>query len=415
MNDLPLLGRLAVREGLISVAQLEAAVRAQGRSDGRRRLGDILVEQGSLDHKGLRLLLALQQEQEPASVPAVARPVEPIPTTPPFIPATSLRAMLSRCAAEGINDLFLSSGQPVRVRAHGSYHVASEAPMPDRTVRSLLSEVQGDEHRAVLDRSGIVRRMISIEGVGRFRATLHGHPGGLAAVIRVLPALPPTLRNLGLPSALARLATFARGLVLIGGGLGSGKTSTAAALLDLVNQDRSEFIMTAERQVEYVHDSKRSVVQQRLRRASHGLEQVLGPARHRPSVLLVDPLRDEADLRAVLRLAETGHLVYAIVRSIDVVSTLSLLSSMVDASERGWLREELGRTLRAVVCQRLLPRVGGQVVAAVEQMLVSDYLADIIRDGRFHEIRSVLQAGESQGMLDMQRSIRALREQELTP
>ncbi len=416
MGELPLLGRLAIREGLITVAQLEAAVRAHGRSQGKRRLGDILIELGHLDETGLARLLRLQEKPAPAldamGMGAVASFVPP-PRLPRLHPDAGLSVMLGMCAATGVNDLFLASGGPARARAHGAFHAVSDDVLTEARVRSLVAELLTDERRRALDQIGCTRFMVPLPEQGRFRAMVYRCEGGLAATFRVLPSS-PTLATLSLPAALARLGTFDHGLVLIGGSLASGKTSTAAALIDLVNEDRSELVLTAEQLVEHEHRSKRSIVQQRVRSASEGLEQVLAPARFRSSVLLVDPLESEVDLRAVLRLAATGHLVYGVVRTVDVVSTLSWSMERVGIDERQWLREALGRVLRAVACQRLLPRTGGCLVPAVELMLVDDYLANVIRSGRFHEIRSILQAGESQGMLEMQRSIRALRDRGLT-
>ncbi|MCX4241595.1 ATPase, T2SS/T4P/T4SS family [Paraliomyxa miuraensis] len=414
MIESPLIGRLALREGLISVAQLEAAVRVQGRSDGARRLGDILVELGHLDSAGLARLLQLQQETPLGS--ARARDADrPLPTPVRLQLDAGLRPMLGACAQAGVNDLFLTSGEPARARAHGRYHDASDEALSGAVLRSLVADLLTDERRRALDQSGCVRFMIEHAGEARFRAMIHAGEGGLAATFRVLPAQPPTLSSLALPAALARLATFERGLVLIGGALTSGKSSTAAALIDLVNEDRSELVLTAERLVEHEHRSKRSVVQQRQRLPSEGLEQVFRPAAHRPSLLLVDPLHGEADLRAALHLATIGHLVYGVVRATDVASTLCWATERVGSEEREWLRGELGRTLRAVVCQRLLARTGGGLVPAVELMLVNDHLSGVIRQGRFHEVRSVLQAGESQGMLDIERSVRSLRERGWTP
>lgn len=401
-----------MREGLISAAQLETAVRVRGRSSGQRRLGDILIELGYIDAPALRRLLELQRAS--ATVPEPVPPGEPAPAppaTPLFRRDTPLRQMLGECMSQGVNDLLLAGEQPIRVRAHGRFALASDTTLTSVDLRAQLADLLTEPRRAELEHTGCARFTGTIPEQGRFRAMLYRCEGGLAATFRVLPVRPPTLSALGLPTALAHLATLERGLVLVAGTLASGKTSTAAALVDLINEDRSELIMTAEQLVEHAHDSKRSVVQQRRRRAAEPLERVFQPAQHRPSVLLVDPLHGRADLRAALRLADTGHLVFAVVRSADVISTLRWAIHLAGPDERAWLRGELARTLRAVICQRLLPRVGGGLVAAVEQMLVSDYLADIIRDGRLHEIHSVIQAGESQGMLDMQRSVRSLQAQ----
>lgn len=413
MSELPLLGRLALREGLISEAQLEAAVRAQGRSFGQRRLGDILVARGDLDEAGLARLLKIQRESTSDPDALVRR------THAPSVPATllsdaiSVQQMLDTCASRPINDLLLAGGEPVRVRAGGRLDPASPTALEPKTIRTLLGELLTKPHRDQLDQTGCVRFMGTTSAPGRFRAMIYRCEAGLAATFRLLPAGPPTLSALQLPTALARLATFERGLVLVAGGVAAGKTSTAAALVDLVNEDRSELIMTAEQLVEHVHPSKRSVVQQRLRDPSEPLARVFQPAQHRPSVLLIDPLHGGADLQAALRLADMGHLVFAVTRSVDVESTLRWAIRRVDPRARARLRHELGRTLRAVVCQRLLPRVGGGLVPAVEQMIVGDYLADIIRSGRFDEIHSVIQAGESKGMLDLERSLHRLRAQGL--
>jgi twitching motility protein PilT len=250
----------------------------------------------------------------------------------------------------------------------------------------------------------------SIEGVGRFRANVYRQQSGIDGVFRIIPPLPPTLAELGLPAAMARLTTYHQGMVLVTGPTGSGKTSTLAALVDLINEERREHVLTIEDPIEYLHPSKRCLINQRsVGRHTQSFARALRAAlREDPDVVVIGELRDLETISLALTAAETGHLVLATLHTDNTLRTLNRVVGAFPADQQDQVRTMLSESLRAVVSQRLLPRADGQGrVPAIETLIVTKAVANLIRENKVFQIQSILQTGATHGMGLLDQSIRA--------
>jgi twitching motility protein PilT len=462
----PLLGRLAVHLKMISMDQLADAVRAQGRAGEEAKLGEILVELGFIDRAQHAKLLAAQQQviakQKGKAAPAAVRPVPapaPAPTStqvaaPPAPPVsmpaptaakpkpaaapvaapaasagpeplgsasdlavssdvdrTRFESILRSAIAQGASDVHLHEGSPVRIRiagrlvAEGEQRLESEAA--ERMVLSFLTDAQRD----ALAARGELDVCHTFPGIGRFRANLYRGLRGLDGVFRFITAEPPTLEQLGLPARLAKFTTYHQCMVVVTGPSGSGKSSTMAALVNLINEERREHILTIEDPIEYVHTSKRCLVNQRSAgNHTQSFARALRAAlREDPDVIVIGELRDLETVSLALSAAETGHFVLATLHTDNAIRTVNRLVGSFPADQQDQVRTMLSESLRAVISQRLLPRADGKGrVAALETMIVTRAVANLIRENKTFQIHSLLQTGASQGMALLDNSIREL-------
>ena len=442
-NDL-LLGRIAVHAKLISVEQLNEATLAQGRSGARMRLGEILVDKGFVTPAQLQKLLAAQRQvtakhaakkatdalvPEPeagaaeASVPArpakpkaAARPAPkaapaPGPATSPDAARDALGEILREAVAAGASDVHLHSGVPLRWRLHGVLGERGEGGIAPQRAEALLRSVLSEEQAAALDADGQVDFALPLAGTGRFRVNVYRQQRGLDAVFRASPDHPPSLEELGLPNSLARLTNYHQGLVLVTGPAGCGKSSTMAALLNLVNEERSEHILTIEDPIEYVHASRQCLVNQRqVRRHTESFARALRAGlREDPDVIAIGELRDLETIALALTAAETGHFVLATLHTSSTIRTIDRLIGVFPPDQQGQVRTMLSESLRAVVSQRLVPRADGKGrVAALEVLVANKAVGNLIRENKSFQIRSILQTGGAQGMCLLDASLEEL-------
>jgi twitching motility protein PilT len=244
--------------------------------------------------------------------------------------------------------------------------------------------------------------------IGRFRANIHYQRGTLAASIRLLPAKIPTLESLHLPAAMARLAERRNGLVLVTGPTGCGKTSTLAALIDLINTKRRDHIVTIEDPIEYQHPSRSSIVEQI--EVGHDTPEFVRSLRsilrQSPDVILVGEMRDPETMATVLTAAETGHLVFSTLHTNDAVQAVNRILDSFAAGQQPQIRQQLSLALRAVVAQQLVPGVdGASRYPALEIMMASDAVRNLIRRGEDHQLRSQISIGRAEGMMTMEQSL----------
>jgi twitching motility protein PilT len=252
---------------------------------------------------------------------------------------------------------------------------------------------------------------LGVPGIARFRVNAYRQQRGVDAVFRLIPAEPPTLLELGLPAELARLANFGQGLVLATGPGGCGKTSTLAALVRILNEERRDHVITIEDPVEYLHPPQRCVVNQRqVGRDTGSFARALRAAlREDPDVIVIGELRDTETISLALTAAETGHLVLASMHTTNSIATINRLVGAFPPEQQGQARMLVSETLRAVVSQRLVPRADGTGrVPALEVLWGTRAVANLIREAKTYQIRSILQTGATHGMVALDASLDAL-------
>jgi twitching motility protein PilT len=289
----------------------------------------------------------------------------------------------------------------VLLRQGGRLLLVGDQLLPAALVEQLAAEALGDAQRATLAREGQVDFAHAIAGLARFRGNAYRHQGGLALVLRALPAEVPTLADLGLPSSLAKLTNYHQGLVLLTGPAGCGKSSTLAALLRLINEERRDHIVTIEDPIEYLHRPLRCVVNQRqVGRDTGSFARALKAAlREDPDVIAIGELRDLETISLALTAAETGHLVLATLHTGNAVRTVDRLVGAFPPNQQAQVRAMVSESLRAVVSQRLLQRADGRGrVPALEILLGNRAVANLIREAKTFQLRSLLQTGATQGM-----------------
>jgi twitching motility protein PilT len=317
------------------------------------------------------------------------------------------RAALASMLLELVNaqgsDLHLSAGAPPTIRVHGSlrYLGGYERLKPADTA-TLVRAAVSDEQWSQFERNHELDFAYSVEGVARFRVNLYLQRGVCGAAFRAIPHDIKDLEQLGLPKAVARFAYLPRGLVLVTGPTGSGKTTTLAALLDLANRTRSSHIVTIEDPIEYLHAHKRSLVNQREVGAdttsfSSALKHAM---RQDPDIILVGELRDLETTATALTAAETGHLVLATMHTQSAAQTIDRVIDIFPPHQQHQIRAQLSTALQGVVTQALAPRADGAGRTVVtEVMFVTSAIRNLIREGKNHHIPSFMQSGGAEGML----------------
>jgi twitching motility protein PilT len=423
-----LLGRLAVHLKMISLEQLAQAIDQQSNGDPHQRLGDILVSKGFISQKQLAKLLQAQAQvlakqranagEGPAPAAAASTPAAPAPR-----PAASAKAAAASGAgageldqilrdgiARGASDIHLHSGQGVQFRVSGRLLPVEGPGLAPEAIQRLLLLALPERESNLLAQHGDLDCCHEVPGAGRFRANFYRQQRGLDAVFRFIPLEPPSLEQLGLPSALARFTSYHQGLVLVTGPSGCGKSSTLAALVNLINEERREHILTIEDPVEYLHRSKRCLVNQRtVHRHTESFARALRAAlREDPDVIVIGELRDLETISLALTAAETGHLVLATLHTDNAIRTINRLIGSYPSDAQAQIRTMLSESLRAVISQRLIARKDGQGrVAAIETLIVNKAVGNLIRENKTFQIQSILQTGASQGMALLDASISA--------
>ncbi len=400
-SDDLLFGRIALHYKLVTREQLLAASQLQASRGGQLGLAEILVDQGVLQPQQVAQILAVQRdyvtrqraqpEAAPAAalepqpmpalevqpMPALAVAAAPVPAAPPR-PAFDLEApraldrLLERALEIGASDLHVHSGAPLKIRVHGRMSDFGGEVLSARTAGRLVEEILSSDQLAVLRERGQVDFAYTLAGKGRFRSNAYRQQRGTDAVFRVIPPRPPTLAELGLPESLGRLANFHQGMVLLTGPAGCGKSSTLAALLNIINEDRHDHIITIEDPIEYIHPSKKCVVNQRQVGPHTGsfARALRGALREDPDIIAIGELRDLETISLALTAAETGHLVLATLHTNNSIRTVNRILGVFPPNQQDQIRTMISESLRAVISQRLVPRADGNGrVAALEILM----------------------------------------------
>ena len=314
------------------------------------------------------------------------------------------------------SDVLIVPNEPPVLRVHGDLTRMDWAPMDKRDQEELLTSILNDMQRDELERERELDFSYYSPGVGRFRMNLHYERGGLAAAIRVIPDSVPTLEELGLPLVIGEQLDRERGLVLITGPTGSGKTTTLAALVGLMNETSCRHIITIEDPIEYYHDNRNSLVEQREVGAdtpSFGaaLRHVL---RQDPDVIVLGEMRDLESISTAVTAAETGHLVLATLHTGDATQTIHRIIDAFPGEQQNQIRSQLIMSLHCVVSQRLIPcRDGVGRIAAAEVMMVTPAIRNLMRNSELSQVRNVIQTSSAAGMTTLDQSIQELYEQDL--
>jgi twitching motility protein PilT len=451
-NQRVLLGRIAVQAKLITMDQLAEATDQQGREGGVKNIGQILIERGLITPQQLQKLVKVQKDylaklQAKKDAAAAAPPppatgaFAPRDASTPKGPSTSgvaaatatavapaavatpraavsgatqqtvaiagrtitgrLDAFLTRGVELGASDIHVHSGTPLTMRIHGRLVQQGEETLSREEAETLLLEILSPDQRQIWEERGEIDFAHTIPNVGRFRANVFRQQRGVDGVFRAIPPTPPTLQELGLPSILAKFTNFHQGIVLVTGPGGCGKSSTLAALLNMINEERREHILTIEDPIEYLHPSKRCVLNQRqvVRHTESFARALRAALREDPDVIAIGELRDLETISLALTAAETGHLVLATLHTNNTIRTINRLVGVFPPNQQSQIRTMISESLRAIVSQRLVATADGKGrVAAVEILVINKAVGNLIRENKTFQIRSVLQTGGAQGM-----------------
>jgi twitching motility protein PilT len=305
----------------------------------------------------------------------------------------------------------LIAGVPVSMRVNGALTPAAGPALNEEDTRNLLLPLLAPKQYQDLQQLKSVDLCFSRDGIGRFRANIHHQRGTLAGSIRLLPDKIPTLESLHLPTTLRRLAEARQGLILITGPTGSGKSSTLAALVDLINAQRRSHIVTIEDPIEFVHANRSSIVEQ-IEVGSDTPDfasSVRAILRQTPDVILVGEMRDPETVATVLTAAETGHLVLSTLHTNDAAQSVSRILDSFPAGNQPQIRQQLSLALLAVIAQQLVPTANHRErYPAVEIMIATHAVRNLIRRGEDHQIHTAIGTGRADGMITMEQSLAEL-------
>ncbi len=318
-----------------------------------------------------------------------------------------IRMMFDR----GASDLHLTAGVPPMLRIDGRMTPLDFEKLRPDTCQALIYSVLTDEQKEKFEREQELDSSFGIESVGRVRMNIFRQRGAVAAALRNVPTKIATLEELGLPKITHELVKLPKGLILVTGPTGSGKSTTLASMVDVINNTNSGHIITVEDPIEFIHTHKKCIINQREIGADsksfpNALKYVL---RQDPDYILVGEMRDLETISAALTIAETGHLVFATLHTIDTIQTVNRIIDVFPAHQQQQVRMQLSFVLQAVLCQQLLPKsfAGGRCLAA-EVMIPTMAIRNLIREEKVHQIYSVVQTGQEYGMQTMNQSLHYL-------
>src|SRR6266511_765747 len=329
--------------------------------------------------------------------------------SPPEVPIPEL---LDIVIERGASDLHLTAGSPPVVRLHGDLQVLTEyQPIVPRALRAMIYAILPQRRREQLEQDLELDMSYSLPGKARFRVNVYFQRDAIGAAFRLIPTEIRSIEWLGLPPIVAELARYPRGFVVVTGPTGSGKSTTLASLVDIVNQERKCHIMTVEDPIEFLHQHKTALVNQReVGTDTHGFAQALKHVlRQDPDVILVGEMRDLETIQTAITAAETGHLVFATLHTQDAPQTIDRIIDVFPSHQQQQIRIQLSTTLQAVLTQQLLQTVDGQGrVVAAEVLIATPAVRNLIREGKVHQIYSAMQAGGRVGMQTMDAALAQL-------
>ncbi len=305
------------------------------------------------------------------------------------------------------SDLHLTVNLPPMIRLDGELVSLGYQPLKPEQTNRLVYDILSDENLTNFENTKELDFSYGIKNVGRFRVNVYQQRDSVAAAFRAIPASIPTFEDLRLPPTIREISKRTSGLILVTGATGSGKSTSIAAMIDDINNTRRCHIMTIEDPIEYLHSHKVAMVNQRaVRNDTNSFQNALRAVlREDPDVILVGEMRDLETITAALTLAETGHLVFATLHTRNAPQAVDRVIDVFPPEQQEQIRVLLANTLEAVVAQQLLPKLGGGRIAAVEVMVATPAIRNLIREGKTHQMYSVLETSSGQGMITMDRAL----------
>ncbi len=319
-----------------------------------------------------------------------------------------IEILLEEVVKKKASDLHLQVGMPPMLRIDG--HLApipSTQPMSEEVVEGLVFAMLDDDQKQVLLKDKEFDFSFAFGDLGRFRVNAFHERGNLAAALRLIPNEILTIEQLGLPNVVNKFAQYPRGLVLVTGPTGSGKSTSLAALLDKINSERADHIITIEDPIEFTHKSKKSlVVQREVHYDTYSFSAALRSAlREDPDVVLIGEMRDLETIASAITIAETGHLVFATLHTNSASQSIDRMIDVFPPHQQPQVRAQLSNILMAICSQRLIPSIGGGRVAAAEVLVATPAVRNIIREGKTHQLEAVIQTGAEFGMQSMDKTL----------
>lgn len=322
-----------------------------------------------------------------------------------------IETLLEECARRNASDLHIQYGLPPILRVDGALTpIAGLSALREDTIKELIFATLDDEQQKILLKDKEFDYSFAFGDVARFRVNAFHERGKLAAAFRLIPNAIKSINDLGMPAIVETFADFPRGLVLVTGPTGSGKSTTLAALINKINSEKSTHIITIEDPIEFTHRSIRSVIAQRevhydTFSFSAALRSVL---REDPDVVLIGEMRDLETIQAAITIAETGHLVFATLHTNSAAQSVDRMIDVFPAHQQPQVRSQLSNILMAICAQRLVPAIGGGRVVAAEIMVANSAVRSLIREGKTHQLDTAIQTGADQGMQTMDRTLAKL-------
>ncbi len=328
------------------------------------------------------------------------------------IDTSAIDPWLATVIEHGASDLIVTAGSAPRMRVDGRLTVVpgTERLDGDKATDIIMAMLTDDHRTELRQRKEIDLSFGWTVQRARFRANVFFQQGQVAMALRVIPSKIPSFEDLGLPQVLAEFCALPQGMVLVTGPTGSGKSTTLAAMIDRVNETRPCHILTIEDPVEYVHDHKLALVNQRqVGVDTDSFDRALRAAlREDPDVILVGEMRDTETIQFALTAAETGHLVFATMHTNDASQAVDRVIDVFPVDRQAQIRVQLAACLNGVVSQRLVPRIGGGMVAAHEVLINGPAIRNVIREGKTHQLRSLIQQGAREGMATLEKALSEL-------
>lgn len=311
---------------------------------------------------------------------------------------------------QNASDLHLSAGLPPMIRVDGDIRRINVPEMDHKQVHDMVYDIMSDKQRKDYEEYWETDFSFEIPGLARFRVNAFNHNRGSGAVFRTIPSKILSLEDLGAPKIFQDISEFPRGIVLVTGPTGSGKSTTLAAMVDYKNDSEYGHILTVEDPIEFVHESKKCLVNQReVHRDTLGFNEALRSAlREDPDTILVGEMRDLETIRLALSAAETGHLVFGTLHTSSAAKTIDRIVDVFPAAEKSMVRSMLSESLKAVIAQTLLKKIGGGRIAAHEIMIGTPAIRNLIREDKVAQMYSAIQTGQSIGMQTLDQDLKAL-------